>query len=81
MSRAKSHRLLSCYYKNISNRSIRGLTTIKVDILLTREENLHHYTDEAELDGNTVHTTYLRNLICIERQTNMHKTIRKYTFN
>lgn len=46
-----------------------------------RESYLRYYVDEVKLDGNIVHATYLRNLIAIKRQINMHKTIKKYTFN
>ena len=49
--------------------------------LRIRENHLRYYVDEVEVDGNIVYAIYLRNLIFIERQTNMHKNIRKYTCN
>ena len=44
-----------------------------------RESHLQYCADETKLEGNLVHTTYLRNLIAIARQITMHKAIWKYT--
>ena len=52
---------------------------IKKDVTKIREIHLHHCADEAELEGNIVHATFLRNLIAIERKIRMHKTVRKFT--
>ena len=58
-----------------------NLKNIKKDATKIREHHLHHCADEAELESNLVHATFLRNLIAIERQIIMHKTIRKYISN
>ena len=42
-------------------------------------EPLLHCAVESELDRSMINTIYLRNLICIERQINIHKIIHKYT--
>ena len=58
-----------------------NLKKIKKDATKIHESYLHHCVDEAELEGNLVHVTFLRNLITIERQIKIHKEIRKYTSN
>ena len=57
----------------------KNLKNIKKDATKIRGNHLHHCDDEAELEGNLVHATFLRNLIATERQITMHKAIRKYT--
>ena len=52
---------------------------IKKNTTNIRESDSHHCADEAELEGNIVHATFLRNLIAIERKIRMHKTVRKFT--
>ena len=58
-----------------------NLKKIKKDATKIHESHLHHCVDEAELEGNLVHITFLRNLITIERQIKIHKETRKYTSN
>ena len=59
----------------------KNLKRIKKDATQIRENHLLHCADEAELEGNIVHSTFLRNLIAIEKQIKMHTSIRKYTSN
>ena len=67
--------------KNNLKNANKNLKRIKKDATKIRENHLHHCADEAELEGNIVHATFLRNPIAIERQIKIHKSIRKYTSN
>ena len=67
--------------KNNLKNAKKNLKRIKKDATQIRENHLLHCADEAELEGNIVHATFLRNLIAIEKQIKMHKSIRKYTSN
>ena len=60
---------------------LNNLKAIKKDALKIREKHLGYCVDEVEVDSIIVHVSYLRNLLCIERQLDMHKTICKYTSN
>ena len=49
------------------------LKKIKKDATQIRESPLHHCADEAELEGNIVYATFLRNLVAIERKSKYTK--------
>ena len=67
--------------KNNLKTANKNLKKIKKDATRIRENHLHYCADAVELEGNIVHATFLRNLIAIERQIKMRKSIRKYTSN
>ena len=65
--------------KNLKNAS-KILKKIKKDATKIRESHLHHCVDEAELEGNIVHSSFFCNLIAIEIQIKMHKSNKKVHF-
>ena len=56
----------------------KSLTTIQRDAIYHREKYLQQKADDEEIKGNIEHARYLRMLIFIETQVEMHSTIRKF---
>ena len=58
--------------------SKKSLKQIQRDATHHREKYLQQKSDEEEIKGNIEHARYLRMLIFIETQVEMHSTIRKF---
>ena len=56
----------------------KSLKQIQRDATHHREKYLQQKSDEEEIKGNIEHARYLRMLIFIETQVEMHSTIRKF---